>query len=135
MVLQHSCQVHRPRFLTVQEQTFVEAADMTVNPPCFNVTSEEFITPTPSTTSTFLSSPTAGLSGPASSAPSASSSKLSKGSIAGIVIGSLIGALAFIGAVAFFWFKRGKATGLKGKEEYELRAQSLSNTSPASGRP
>jgi hypothetical protein len=108
---------------------------MTINPPCFNVTSEEFVTPTPSTTSTPVSSPTAELSGPASSAPPASSSKLSKGAIAGIVIGSLIGALAIIGAVAFFWFRRGKATGLKGKEEYELRAQSLGNIPPASGRP
>ncbi|KAF2793769.1 hypothetical protein K505DRAFT_407892 [Melanomma pulvis-pyrius CBS 109.77] len=122
-------------FFACADITFVDAADMTITPPCFNVTSDDFITPTPSSTSSSAPTPTAALSESSSSAPASSSKGLSKGAIAGIVIGSLIGGLALIGAIAFFVFRRGKATGLKGKEEYELRAQSLSNTPPASGKP
>jgi hypothetical protein len=93
------------------------------------VTSDEFDAPTP-TPSSGAPSETA----PASQQPSAetapSSKGLSTGAKAGIAVGSVIGGLALIAAIAFFVWRRGKTAGMKGKEEYELRAKNL-NTPPA----
>ncbi|KAF2683347.1 hypothetical protein K458DRAFT_368573 [Lentithecium fluviatile CBS 122367] len=117
-------------FFACADITFVETTKFTAQVPCFNVTSEEFDAPTPTPSTAGVPSPT-GLTSQEPSAESAASyAGLSTGAKVGIAMGSVIGGLALIGVVAFFVWRRGKTAGLKGKEEYELRAKNL-NASPA----
>lgn len=106
--------------------------------PCFNVTSEEFDAPTPTGSgSSSTASATAGTELGASSAPESSSGGsggLSTGAKAGIAVGAVIGGLALIGALGFFFWRRGKTAGLKGKDAYELRAKDLTTTPAESER-
>jgi|TARA_R110002003_G_scaffold110_1_gene9231 hypothetical protein len=50
---------------------------------------------------------------------------LSTGAKAGIAVGAIIAGLALVGAIGFLFWRRGKHAGLKGKDEYELRAKNL----------
>lgn len=115
-------------------QTFVETIDFSIKVPCFNVTSDEFDAPTPSSSGSSPSN--TGLAGTQTDTPSSSPSSsggggLSTGAKAGIAVGSIIGGLAILGAVGFFLWRRGKNAGLKNKDAYELRAKSL-GTPPGS---
>ncbi|KAF2014867.1 hypothetical protein BU24DRAFT_423773 [Aaosphaeria arxii CBS 175.79] len=119
-------------FFACADVTFVQAKDFTTQVPCFNVTSEEFIEPTPSASpsasATGSSSGASSTSGvPAESGKGSSGGGLSTGAKAGIAVGAIVGGLGLIGAIAFFVFRRGKATGLKNKDAYELRAKKLNN--------
>lgn len=108
-------------------QTFVETINFSIKVPCFNVTSDDFVAPTPSTSvsgsSPSNTNPSAseGTSGQASS----SGGGLSTGAKAGIAVGSVIGGLAILGAIGFFLWRRGKNAGLQNKDAYELRAKKL----------
>lgn len=104
--------------LTVR-QTFVAPQDFTIQVPCFNVTSDNFNAPTPSTSSQPLATPSQ------AAAQNDSSGGLSGGTKAGIAVGSIIAGLAIFGAIGFFLWRRGRDTGLKGKDNYELRAKDL----------
>lgn len=103
---------------------------------CFNVTSDDFVTPTPSSTSGVTASATAGLSASNSASAGQSSSGgggLSTGAKAGIAVGAVLGGLALLGVLGFFFWRRGKNAGLQGKDQYELRAKNL--TTPEGDRP
>jgi hypothetical protein len=104
------------------QQTFVETKDFTIQVPCFNVTSEDFNAPTPSSS---VSPSNTGLTGPPSEQSSGVSSGLSTGAKAGIAVGAVIAGLALLGAIGFLFWRRGRNAGLKGKDEYELRAKNL----------
>ncbi|KAH7348228.1 hypothetical protein BKA66DRAFT_516680 [Pyrenochaeta sp. MPI-SDFR-AT-0127] len=118
-------------FFACVDITFVETKDFTIQVPCFNVTSDNFAAPTPSSTST----PSGGglSASPTPSAAASSGGGLSTGAKAGIAVGAVIAGLALFGAIGFFLWRRGKTAGLKGKEEYELRAKGL--TTPEGDRP
>ncbi|KAF1965005.1 hypothetical protein BU23DRAFT_593850 [Bimuria novae-zelandiae CBS 107.79] len=116
-------------FFACADVTFVRAENFNLTAPCFNVTTEEFETPTESGTP--LSSGSAsGSSSEESSQTSSGGGGLSTGAKAGVAVGSVIGGLVLIGLVAFLMWRRGRATGLKGKEEYELRAKNLGSPEP-----
>lgn len=109
-------------FFACADITFVEAQNFNLQVPCFNVTSEDFNAPTPT------GSPRSSSTGLTSSQPPSSnqsSSGLSSGAKAGIAVGSIVAGLAVFGAIGFFLWRRGKTAGLKGKDEYELRAKNL----------
>ncbi|KAF2441073.1 hypothetical protein P171DRAFT_419191 [Karstenula rhodostoma CBS 690.94] len=118
-------------FFACADITFVPAADFNATAPCFNVTSSDFDAPSSSSspTSSPSSSPDS-TSNPSSSGSQSSGGGLSTGAKAGIAVGSIIGGLALIGLVALLMLRRGKAQGLKGKEEYELRAKGLGDGGP-----
>ncbi|KAF2255281.1 hypothetical protein BU26DRAFT_448617 [Trematosphaeria pertusa] len=122
-------------FFACADVTFIRTEDFTAQVPCFNVTSDDFNAPSSTASSTGLPAASAtGLAAtPSTSSASGSSGGLSSGAKAGIAVGSIIGGLALIGMIAFFMWRRGKATGLKGKDEYELRAKTLT-TPPAEAR-
>ncbi|KAJ4344672.1 uncharacterized protein N0V89_012416 [Didymosphaeria variabile] len=118
-------------FFACADITFVAASDFNISAPCFNVTSSEFDTPSSSGTS----SPTSSASSTSNTSSDSQSGGgggggLSTGAKAGIAVGSIIGGLALIGLVALLMLRRGKAMGLKGKEEYELRAKDLGSPVP-----
>ncbi|KAF2259200.1 hypothetical protein CC78DRAFT_572021 [Lojkania enalia] len=124
-------------FFACADVTFVEAKDFTIQVPCFNVTSDDFNEPTPSSNPAASTSgaPRSSIIAPtesatSSQAASSSGGGLSTGAKAGIAVGSIIGAIALISAIAFFVWRRGKATGLKNRESYELRAAKLGGTTP-----
>ena len=121
-------------FFACADITFVEAKDFKINAPCFNVTSDEFLEPTASS-SPSSPSPTAGQSDEKGNAEDGKGGGggLSTGAKAGIAVGAVIGGLALMGIVAFFMWRRGRAMGLKGKDEYELRAKNLGSPEPAAG--
>jgi hypothetical protein len=110
----------------------VQAKDFTLQVPCFNVTSEDFDAPTPTEnptanpTGNTQSSGTAAAAGPGLTEPS-SSEGLSAGAKAGIAVGAILGGL-ILAALAFFLYRRGKLTGIKAKQAYELRAKKLDTT-------
>ncbi|KAF1929505.1 uncharacterized protein M421DRAFT_59960 [Didymella exigua CBS 183.55] len=109
--------------------TFVETVNLSIQVPCFNVTSDDFNAPTPSSSS---STPTS-TNQSTSSTPeqsSGGSGGLSTSAKAGIAVGAIIGGLAILGAGAFFLWRRGKNVGLKNKDAYELRAKNLGNPTP-----
>jgi hypothetical protein len=111
------------------KQTFVETRDFTIQVPCFNVTSDDFVAPKPS------SSP--GLSASPSAAPNTSgsgSSGLSTGAKAGIAVGAVVVGLALFGAIGFLFWRRGRNAGLKGKDQYELRAKNLNSVDGEVGK-
>lgn len=108
-------------------QTFVETSDFTIQVPCFNVTSDEFDAPTPSSSNLPANTD---LSVAPSSAPSSGSNGLSTGAKAGIAVGTIVAGLALFGAIGFFLWRRGRNAGLKGKDEYELRAKNLGSPEP-----
>ncbi|KAF2031751.1 hypothetical protein EK21DRAFT_62439 [Setomelanomma holmii] len=115
-------------FFACADITFVETASFNIQVPCFNVTSDTsdtFDAPTPSSSP---SPANTGLSASPSGAPAQSSANgrgLSTGAKAGIAVGAIIAGLALFGAIGFFLWRRGKSAGLKGRDEYELRAKSL----------
>src|SRR5690242_3352015 len=112
-------------YQTNPHQTFVETIDFSIKVPCFNVTSDDFNAPTPSSSGSTPSN--TNLSASESDTPSQSSGGggLSTGAKAGIAVGAVIGGLAILGAIGFFFWRRGKNTGLKNKDAYELRAKQL----------
>lgn len=82
--------------------TLVEAADFSAQVPCFNVTSAEFDSGDATATATVT---------PTSAASSSSGSGgLSKGAIAGIAVGTIVGSLAVVGAFAFMLLKRRRSS-------------------------
>ncbi|KAI1199763.1 hypothetical protein F5X97DRAFT_111266 [Nemania serpens] len=90
-------------FFACADITFVEAAKLTTQIPCFNVTASGFNSPEPS------SSDTAGQpdnSSAAGTSSSNSSGGLTTGAIAGITVGVVVASLSVIGAVAFVVFRR-----------------------------
>ena len=107
-------------------QTFVETTDFDLQVPCFNVTSDDFAAPTPSSAATALPSdvgPSASTS--PSDEQSSGDSGLSGGTKAGIAVGAVIGGLALFGAIGFFLWRRRQSAGLKRTDEYELRTKNL----------
>ncbi|KAH6612434.1 hypothetical protein C7974DRAFT_466816 [Boeremia exigua] len=112
-------------FFACADITFVETINFSIKVPCFNVTSDDFNAPTPSASGSTPSN--TGLSSSQSDTPSSSGSGggLSTGAKAGIAVGAVIGGLLVLGAIGFFFWRRGKNTGLKNKDAYELRAKSL----------
>lgn len=115
-------------FFACSDVTFVEAKDFTLQVPCFNVTSDDFNAPTPTSKPTSVST---GLSStapannesPVNSEPS--SGGLSGGAKAGIAVGAVIGGLLLFGALAFFLYRKGKLAGIRRRQAYELRAKKL----------
>ncbi|KAF2854697.1 hypothetical protein T440DRAFT_416174, partial [Plenodomus tracheiphilus IPT5] len=114
-------------FFACADITFVEPQNFNLQAPCFNVTSDDFAAPTPSSTSSTAAPTNAGLSATDSpiAGPSSSDDGLSTGAKAGIAVGAVIGGLALIGALGFYLWRRGRNAGLQGKDQYELRAKNL----------
>ncbi|OAL06856.1 hypothetical protein IQ06DRAFT_237301 [Phaeosphaeriaceae sp. SRC1lsM3a] len=109
-------------FFACADITFVETKDFNLQVPCFNVTSDDFSAPTPSSSGTANT----GLSASTSATPNnGGGGGLSTGAKAGIAVGSVIAGLALFGAIGFLLWRRGRNAGLKGKDEYELRAKNL----------
>jgi hypothetical protein len=88
--------------LALPQQTLVEAADFTAQVPCFNVTSADFDSGDATATKTVGAATLTATPGGSSSGPGG----LSKGAIAGIAVGTIIGSLAVVGAFAFVLLKR-----------------------------
>ncbi|KAI1808389.1 hypothetical protein F4811DRAFT_295507 [Daldinia bambusicola] len=94
-------------FYACADITFVEAADMTIQPPCFNVTATDFesgdspspSTPAASTTNAVSDSNVAPSSGSAGDG-------LSSGAKAGIAVGVIVASLAVVGVIAFVLLRR-----------------------------
>ncbi|KAH8726231.1 hypothetical protein GQ44DRAFT_679842 [Phaeosphaeriaceae sp. PMI808] len=105
-------------FFACADITFVETKDFSIQVPCFNVTSDTFNAPTPSSKAPAQTGLSAGQ-------PSTSSNGLSTRAKAGIAVGSIIAGLALFGVIGFLFWRRGKNAGLKGKDNYELRAKNL----------
>ncbi|KAL8377127.1 hypothetical protein RB595_008005 [Gaeumannomyces hyphopodioides] len=80
-------------FYACADIQFVDTAAFKSNIPCFNVTSEEFVTPQGSSPSP-------------STTENASAGGLSTGAIAGIAVGTIVGSLAVVGLIAFLVFKK-----------------------------
>ncbi|KAF3770594.1 hypothetical protein M406DRAFT_66997 [Cryphonectria parasitica EP155] len=87
-------------FYACADVYFVEASDFSVQVPCFNVTAESFDSTVTATSSAATVTST--------SSSSSGSSGLSKGAIAGIAVGTIVGSLAIVGAAAFMLFKKRK---------------------------
>jgi len=109
-------------FFACADVTFVETRDFTTSVPCFNVTSDEFIAPTPSSSNVPANT---GLSSAPSAGSSGGGGGLSTGAKAGIAVGAVIAGLALFGAMGFFFWRRGRNAGLQSKDQYELRTKSL----------
>ncbi|KAJ8120952.1 hypothetical protein ONZ43_g2475 [Nemania bipapillata] len=110
-------------FFACADVTFVEAADFTIQVPCFNVTASDFESGDSASTTT--ASQPENTSAVATSS-SGSSGGLTKGATAGIAVGVVVASLLVIGAVAFFVFRRrttrvadneNQATATKGMAE------------------
>ncbi|KAH8674554.1 hypothetical protein BGZ60DRAFT_447941 [Tricladium varicosporioides] len=97
-------------FYACADVTLVEASAFVGSIPCFNVTSSDFASPSTTvsgTKATITATPSASSStGPYTSGPSSSGSGLSTAAKAGIAVGSVIGGLALIGAIAFALLRR-----------------------------
>ncbi|KAI0430274.1 hypothetical protein F5Y09DRAFT_356100 [Xylaria sp. FL1042] len=91
-------------FFACTDITFVEAADFSVQVPCFNVTYSDFDLPEPS------SSATAGQSDDTDSSDSGGG--LTSGAIAGIAVGVVVAALLVIGGLAFVLLRRRRSQAL-----------------------
>ncbi|KAI1111637.1 hypothetical protein F5Y14DRAFT_464404 [Nemania sp. NC0429] len=102
-------------FFACADITFVEAANLRTQIPCFNVTSDDFNSPEPSSTGTAGQSDDTSTTGTSSSN---SSGGLSTGAIAGITVGVIVASLSVIGAVAFVVFRRRSSR----TTDYELRS-------------
>ncbi|KAI0415243.1 hypothetical protein F5X98DRAFT_229930 [Xylaria grammica] len=89
-------------FYACADITFVEAADFSVQVPCFNVTSSDFNLPESSSTPSADTPEDTG----AASSSSNSDGGLTTGAIAGIAVGVVVASLLVIGAVAFVVFRR-----------------------------
>jgi hypothetical protein len=86
------------------------------------VTSDDFNAPTPSSSPGLVASPSSASN---TGGQSGGTSGLSTGAKAGIAVGAIVAGLALFGAIGFFFWRRGRHAGLKGKDEYELRAKNL----------
>ncbi|KAH8769273.1 hypothetical protein BGZ57DRAFT_765775 [Hyaloscypha finlandica] len=98
-------------FFACADIVFVEAVSFATQVPCFNVTADEFV---PASTSS-SSVPTSIAAGQATASPTgdrkdAASGGLSGGAKAGIVVGSIFGAALFLAAV-FFAIRRKGGSG------------------------
>lgn len=97
-------------FDTDRNETFYACADITYIPtsqftyqvPCFNATVDDFNVTEPSATTTSAGASSATASDASHSSPQTSSS-LSGGAIAGIVIGVLVGVIALLAGLFFLW--------------------------------
>ncbi|CAN8098348.1 unnamed protein product [Discula destructiva] len=89
-------------FYACADVTFVEAADFSVQVPCFNVTAVDFDSGDATATATAITTATA----TAAASSSSGSNSLSKGAIAGIAVGTIVGSLAIVGAFAFILLKK-----------------------------
>ncbi|KAI1470178.1 uncharacterized protein F4812DRAFT_457570 [Daldinia caldariorum] len=100
-------------FYACADITFVEAKDMTIQPPCFNVTATGFESGDSSSTSTPAASATNAVSD-SNVAPSSGSAGdgLSGGAKAGIAVGVIVASLAIVGAIAFVLLRRRKTQTL-----------------------
>lgn len=87
-------------FYACADITYVAASKFDDQIPCFNVTSDEFVSPNPSSTGSSSSK-----SSEDSDSSNSGSSGLSGGAIAGIVVGSLAGGTVLL-ALAFFAYRR-----------------------------
>ncbi|KAL6712650.1 hypothetical protein ACN47E_000527 [Coniothyrium glycines] len=114
-------------FFACADITFVETQEFDLQVPCFNVTSEDFNAPIPSSSPSSTAGNGLSASQTASAEQSSNSGGLSGGAKAGIAVGAVIGGLALFGVVGFLLWRRGKNAGLKGKDEYQLRAKNLAS--------
>lgn len=94
--------------IPLPHQTLVEAADFTAQVPCFNVTAADFDSGDATATETVAAATVTPTS--ASSSSSGSGGGLSKGAIAGIAVGTIVGSLAVVGAFAFMLLKRRRSS-------------------------
>ncbi|KAH8780986.1 hypothetical protein F5883DRAFT_483778 [Diaporthe sp. PMI_573] len=90
-------------FYACADITLVEAADFSAQVPCFNVTSADFDSGDATATETVAA---ATVTPTAAASSSSGSGGLSKGAIAGIAVGTIVGSLAVVGAFAFMLLKR-----------------------------
>lgn len=97
-------------FYACADITLVEAADFSAQVPCFNVTSADFDSGDATATETVAAATVTPTSGASSSSSSGSGSGLSKGAIAGIAVGTIVGSLAVVGAFAFMLLKRRRSS-------------------------
>ncbi|KAI1485756.1 hypothetical protein F5X96DRAFT_658239 [Biscogniauxia mediterranea] len=97
-------------FYACADITFVEASNFDIQVPCFNVTSADFNSPDPST-STALPSATATSDGAAADTNSSSSNNggLSASQTAGIAVGVVVASLLVVGTVAWTVLRRRKS--------------------------
>ena len=91
-------------FYACADITYVAASKFDDQVACFNVTSDEFVSPNPSSTSGSSSKPNEDSDSKSDSSDSGSGG-LSGGAIAGIVVGSLAGATTLL-VLAFFAYRR-----------------------------
>lgn len=85
---------------TTPQQYFVETTDFSISVPCFNVTAADFDSTVTATSSAATVT---------STSTSNSSNGLSKGAIAGIAVGTIVGSLAIVGVAAFVLLKKRRA--------------------------
>ncbi|KAF2969116.1 hypothetical protein GQX73_g4449 [Xylaria multiplex] len=90
-------------FFACADITFVEAADFSIQVPCFNATASDFNAPESSSTA---SADAPGNTSVASDSGSKSNGGLTTGAIAGIAVGVVVASLIVIGVVAFVVFRR-----------------------------
>ncbi|GAP88003.2 putative gpi anchored protein [Rosellinia necatrix] len=114
-------------FFACADITFVEAADFTVQVPCFNVTSGGFHSPETSSTPT-----TGGQNDDASQ--SSLGGGLGKGAIAGIAVGVIVASLLVIGVAAFVVFRRRSNKSTDHENELPRTKGMAEATSIGSGR-
>ncbi|KAJ0107655.1 hypothetical protein J7T55_010260 [Diaporthe amygdali] len=94
-------------FYACADITLVEAADFSAQVPCFNVTAADFDSGDATATETVASATVTPTSATASSSGSGG---LSKGAVAGIAVGTIVGSLAVVGAFAFMLLKRRRSS-------------------------
>ncbi|KAF2205685.1 hypothetical protein GQ43DRAFT_459757 [Delitschia confertaspora ATCC 74209] len=121
-------------FFACADVTLVEPQAFTLQIPCFNVTSADFVPPS-SLPSSKLPATTMAPSTPAStSAPFSSSSPggLSTGAKAGVAVGTIVGSFATVGLVAWLVVKRrkGAATGVEeeARDAYTMKKTASEGT-------
>ncbi|KAF3940840.1 hypothetical protein ABW19_dt0205491 [Dactylella cylindrospora] len=91
-------------FYACADITLVSATAFADSIPCFNVTASEF--EAPQTTETVVEQAPEQTSAPEATQAASSDSGLSSGQLAGIAVGSIIGASLIIGAAVFLAFRR-----------------------------
>ncbi|KAL1880057.1 hypothetical protein Daus18300_001420 [Diaporthe australafricana] len=97
-------------FYACADITLVEAADFTAQVPCFNVTSADFDSGDATATETVATATVTPTSAAAASSDGSGSGGLSKGAVAGIAVGTIVGSLAVVGAFAFMLLRRRRSS-------------------------
>ncbi|KAL2289438.1 hypothetical protein FJTKL_01728 [Diaporthe vaccinii] len=110
-------------FYACADVTLVEAADFTAQVPCFNVTAADFDSGDATTTETVAGATATPTSAASSSSGSGGGGGLSKGAIAGIAVGTIVGSLAVVSAFAFMLLKRRKSSAAAAAAEAGVAAQ------------